>query len=94
MIFKSGHVPSTHTQTLDYRLSVSSLSLSDMGTKNARDKTNNCAEINSRQHRISSSSSAPPPELMGQSPPQTLVLPNLLSCLFLRLSLPYSLCLK
>ncbi|CAF1862017.1 hypothetical protein Bca4012_033176 [Brassica carinata] len=54
-----------------------------MGTKNARDKTNNCAEINSRQHRISSSSSAPPPELMGQSPPQTLVLPNLLSCLFL-----------
>ncbi|CAF2224546.1 hypothetical protein HID58_028944 [Brassica napus] len=55
-----------------------------MGTKNARDKTNNnCAEINSRQHRMSSSSSAPPSELMGQSPPQTLVLPNLLSCLLL-----------
>ncbi|CAN7046699.1 unnamed protein product [Brassica oleracea var. botrytis] len=63
-----------------------------MGTKNARDKTNNnCAGltlvklcwINSRQHRMSSSSSAPPRKLMGQSPPQTLVLPNLLSCLFL-----------
>ncbi|CAN7057853.1 unnamed protein product [Brassica oleracea var. botrytis] len=41
-----------------------------------------------------SSSSASPPEIMGLSLPQTLVLLNLLSCFFLRFSLPDSLILK